>query len=67
MTVVPQSAAQERRLVLVLAGIQFCHIVDFMILFGTLAAFVLLFLILARLIPVVSMHEVRELLEEERQ
>jgi molybdopterin-containing oxidoreductase family membrane subunit len=41
-------------------------LVDFIILFGTLAAFVLLFLILARIIPVVSMHEVRELLSEER-
>jgi molybdopterin-containing oxidoreductase family membrane subunit len=42
-------------------------IVDFIILAGTLAAFVLLFLILARLIPVVSMYEVRDLVAEERQ
>lgn len=32
MTVIPQTPAQERRLILVLAGLQFCHIVDFMIL-----------------------------------
>ncbi|MGN6375220.1 MAG: NrfD/PsrC family molybdoenzyme membrane anchor subunit [Sphingomonas sp.] len=42
-------------------------IVDFIILFGTLGAFVFLFLIFARLIPVVSMHEVRRLLTEERE
>ncbi|HEU4959853.1 MAG TPA: NrfD/PsrC family molybdoenzyme membrane anchor subunit [Sphingomonas sp.] len=42
-------------------------IVDFLILFGTLAAFVWLFLIFGRLIPVVSMHEVRELVAEERE
>ena len=41
-------------------------IVDFLILAGTLGAFVWLFLILARLIPVISMHEVRELVSEER-
>jgi molybdopterin-containing oxidoreductase family membrane subunit len=41
-------------------------LVDFLILFGTLAAFVWLFLILGRLIPVVSIHEVRALVEEER-
>jgi molybdopterin-containing oxidoreductase family membrane subunit len=40
-------------------------LVDFLILMGTLAAFVWLFLILGRLIPVVSMHEVRELVAEE--
>lgn len=32
LTVVPLPPARERRLLLVLAGIQFCHIVDFMIL-----------------------------------
>ncbi|MBY8829473.1 NrfD/PsrC family molybdoenzyme membrane anchor subunit [Hephaestia mangrovi] len=40
--------------------------VDFAILAGTLAAFVLLFLIFARLLPVCSMYETRELLAEER-
>ena len=40
-------------------------IVDFAILLGTLGAFTLLFLFAARLLPMVSMHEVRELLVEE--
>jgi molybdopterin-containing oxidoreductase family membrane subunit len=35
--------------------------VDFLILAGTLGAFLLLFLLFARLIPVISMHEVRKL------
>ncbi|MGN6277716.1 MAG: NrfD/PsrC family molybdoenzyme membrane anchor subunit [Sphingomonas sp.] len=42
-------------------------IVDFVILIGTLGAFVLLYLIFARLIPPVSMHEMRELVSEERE
>ncbi len=41
-------------------------LVDFAILLGTLAMFVLLLLVFARLLPVVSMHEVRKLLAEER-
>jgi molybdopterin-containing oxidoreductase family membrane subunit len=41
-------------------------IVDFLILGGTVAAFVMLLLIFARLLPVVSMHEVRKLVAEER-
>ena len=39
-------------------------IVDFLILAGTLGAFLLLFLLFTRLIPAVSMHEVRKLLAE---
>jgi molybdopterin-containing oxidoreductase family membrane subunit len=41
-------------------------IVDFMILSGTVGLFVLLFLLLSRLIPLVSMYEVRELAQEAR-
>ncbi|SEM57362.1 prokaryotic molybdopterin-containing oxidoreductase family, membrane subunit [Sphingomonas gellani] len=41
-------------------------IVDFLILAGTLGGFVLLMLVFARLLPVVSMHETRKLLAEER-
>jgi len=40
-------------------------IVDFLILAGTLGAFLLLLLLFARLLPVVSMHEVRKLLAKE--
>ena len=40
--------------------------VDGLILAGTLGAFLLLLLIFARLLPVVSMHEVRKLVAEER-
>ena len=40
-------------------------LVDFAILAGTVGAFVLLLLLFARVVPVVSMHEVRELLAEE--
>ena len=39
-------------------------IVDFLILAGTLGAFVMLMLFFARLIPVVSMHETRKLVAE---
>lgn len=42
-------------------------LVDFLILAGTVGAFLLLFLIFARLLPVVSMHEVRKLLKERAQ
>ncbi len=42
-------------------------LVDVAILAGTLGAFLLLFLAFARLLPVVSMHEVRELVAEERE
>lgn len=38
---------------------------DWMITFGSLAFFVLLYLIFVRLVPVVSMHEVRKLIAEE--
>jgi Ni/Fe-hydrogenase subunit HybB-like protein len=41
-------------------------LVDFAILAGTLGAFLLLMLLFARLLPVISMHEVRELVAEER-
>ena len=41
-------------------------IVDFLILAGTLGAFLLLMLLFARAVPVVSMHEARKLLAEER-
>jgi molybdopterin-containing oxidoreductase family membrane subunit len=41
-------------------------IVDFLILGGTIAAFGMLLLIFARLLPVVSMHEMRKLVAEER-
>ena len=41
-------------------------LVDFAILGGTLAAFTMLLLIFARLLPVVSMHEVRKLVAKER-
>jgi molybdopterin-containing oxidoreductase family membrane subunit len=40
--------------------------VDFMILFGTLGMFALLMLIFARLFPVVSIYETRELAHEAR-
>ena len=40
-------------------------LVDFLILAGTLGAFVWFYLIFARLIPVISMHEVRRLVTEE--
>ncbi len=40
--------------------------VDLAILAGTIGAFVMLLLIFARLVPVVSMHEVRKLVAEER-
>ena len=40
-------------------------LVDFLILGGTVAAFVMLLLIFARLLPVVSMHEVRKLVADE--
>ena len=40
-------------------------IVDFGILAGTLGAFTLMLLFFARLVPVVSMHEVRKLVSEE--
>ena len=39
--------------------------VDFLILAGTLGAFLLLLLLFARLLPVVSMHEVRKLVAKE--
>ncbi|MGN6621361.1 MAG: NrfD/PsrC family molybdoenzyme membrane anchor subunit, partial [Sphingomonas sp.] len=42
-------------------------LIDFAILAGTLGMFVLLYLVFARLIPPISMHEVRELVAEERQ
>ncbi|MFC3212754.1 NrfD/PsrC family molybdoenzyme membrane anchor subunit [Novosphingobium panipatense] len=42
-------------------------LVDFLILAGTVGAFLLLFLIFARLLPVVSMHEMRKLLKERAQ
>ena len=41
-------------------------LVDFAILAGTLGAFLLLLLVFARVLPVVSMHETRQLLAEER-
>ena len=41
-------------------------LVDFTILFGTVCAFVALLLVFARVIPVVSMHETRKLVAEER-
>ncbi|WP_156678102.1 NrfD/PsrC family molybdoenzyme membrane anchor subunit [Sphingomonas profundi] len=41
-------------------------IVDFAILGGTVAAFTMLLLLFARALPVVSMHEVRKLVAEER-
>lgn len=41
-------------------------IVDGLILAGTLGAFLVLLLLFARLLPVVSMHEVRKLLADER-
>ena len=41
-------------------------LVDFAILFGTICAFVALLLLFARVIPIVSMHEVRKLVAEER-
>ena len=40
-------------------------LVDFAILAGTIGAFVLLLLLFARVLPVVSMHEVRKLVAEE--
>ena len=40
--------------------------VDFAILAGTLAAFVWLFLVFARIIPVCSLYETRKLLASER-
>ena len=40
-------------------------LVDFLILAGTLGAFLLLLLLFARLLPVVSMHEVRKLVAQE--
>ncbi|WP_419825445.1 NrfD/PsrC family molybdoenzyme membrane anchor subunit [Sphingomonas sp.] len=39
-------------------------IVDFLILFGTLCAFCLLMLLFARIVPLVSIHETRELVAE---
>jgi Ni/Fe-hydrogenase subunit HybB-like protein len=41
-------------------------LVDFLILGGTVAAFVMLLLVFARMLPVVSMHEMRKLVAEER-
>ena len=41
-------------------------VVDFLILGGTVAVFTMLLLLFARLLPVVSMHEVRKLVAEER-
>lgn len=41
-------------------------VVDFAILAGTLGAFLLLMLLFARALPVMSMHEVRRLVAEER-
>ena len=41
-------------------------LVDFAILFGTVCAFVALLLVFARVVPVVSMHETRKLVAEER-
>lgn len=40
-------------------------LVDFLILGGTVAAFVMLLLVFARVLPVVSMHEMRKLVAEE--
>ncbi len=40
-------------------------IVDFLILLGTLGAFLLMLLIFARLLPVISMHEMRKLVAQE--
>ena len=42
-------------------------VVDFLILAGTIGAFALLMLLFARLLPVVSMHETRALVAEERE
>jgi molybdopterin-containing oxidoreductase family membrane subunit len=40
---------------------------DFLLLFGSLGFFALLFLIFCRALPVVSMHETRRLLSAEAQ
>jgi molybdopterin-containing oxidoreductase family membrane subunit len=39
---------------------------DWITTLGSLALFTLMFLVFVRLVPVVSMHEVRKLVDEER-
>ena len=40
---------------------------DYLLLFGSLGLFALLYLVLCRIVPMVSMHETRRLLSEEAQ